>query len=506
LGFIFTPARPEGIPHAPPPIPGLHIGETVKNDFNIVRAIEDPKLFGPLFKNQASFGNWKAMLKAIFGLSMDKKETGIYKEYTGRTDIPKEQFKEIFAIIGRRGGKSFISAIVAAYLAVFHDWKQYLVPGELGWIMCIASDRRQAQVVMGYIKAIFRLKSFAGMVEVAVKEEIRLKNQVAISVKTSDFRTLRGFSILAAICDEVAFWRDENSCNPAKEILTALRPGLATMPGSMLINISSPYSKSGPLYESFRDLYGTDDPDVLVIKAPSKAMNPTLPDRVIDKALKDDYAAAKAEWLAEFRDDLEAYLSPEIIDASIVPGRYALPRLDETEYFAFTDPSGGRGDSFTLAICHQEYRNKEDEEDEEIKIVLDRLEEMRPPFNPRECVSAIAQILRKYNIEEVTGDAYAGEWVTRSFEDEDIYYRNSDLSKSEIYIEFLPLLMQRSVELLDNARLAGQLKSLERRTRSGGRDIVDHPRGLHDDCANVCAGACVLAGEIYQRPEIIVLG
>ena len=472
----------------------------MENDFNIIRAIEDPKLFGPLFKDQASFGNWKAVLKAIFGLSMNKKELETYKEYTGRTNAPKEQFKEIFAIIGRRGGKSFISAIVAAYLAVFHDWQQYLVPGELGWIMCIASDRRQAQVVMGYIKAIFQLKSFVGMVESDFKEEIRLKNQVAISVKTSDFRTLRGFSILAAINDEVAFWRDENSSNPAKEILTALRPGLATIPGSMLINISSPYSKSGPLYESFRDSYGTDDPDVLVIKAPSKAMNPTLPDRIIDKALKDDYAAAKAEWLAEFRDDLEAYLSPEIIDESIVPGRHALPKLEDTEYFAFTDPSGGRGDSFTLAICHKEYG------DEETKIVLDRLEEMRPPFNPRECVSAIAQILRQYDVEEVTGDAYAGEWVTRSFEDEDIYYRSSELSKSEIYIEFLPLLMQQSVELLDNPRLAGQLKSLERRTRSGGRDIIDHPRGLHDDCANVCAGACVLAGEVYERPEIMVLG
>jgi hypothetical protein len=38
-----------------------------------------------------------------------------------------------------------------------------------------------------------------------------------------------------------------------------------------------------------------------------------------------------------------------------------------------------------------------------------------------------------------------------------------------------------------------QLVSLERTCVRGGRDKIDHPRGLHDDISNAAAGALVLA-------------
>jgi len=37
------------------------------------------------------------------------------------------------------------------------------------------------------------------------------------------------------------------------------------------------------------------------------------------------------------------------------------------------------------------------------------------------------------------------------------------------------------------------LFGLERRVRHSSRDSVDHARGAHDDLANVCAGAAVMA-------------
>ena len=64
------------------------------------------------------------------------------------------------------------------------------------------------------------------------------------------------------------------------------------------------------------------------------------------------------------------------------------------------------------------------------------------------------------------------------------------------------MILSGQVELLDDRKLCGQLQNLERRTRSGGRDLVDHPAGLHDDLANSVAGSCVLnspkhAGAIF---------
>jgi len=56
-----------------------------------------------------------------------------------------------------------------------------------------------------------------------------------------------------------------------------------------------------------------------------------------------------------------------------------------------------------------------------------------------------------------------------------------------------PRLCSGEIELLDDERLVSQIASLERRTRSGGRDIIDHPPGGHDDLANAVAGVAVVA-------------
>jgi hypothetical protein len=150
---------------------------------------------------------------------------------------------------------------------------------------------------------------------------------------------------------------------------------------------------------------------------------------------------------------------------------------------AFTDPSGGSADAFTLAIAHVE----------DNIVVLDLVREVAPPFLPSEVVEEFADILKAYKIRTVQGDRYAGEWPPEQFNRNGISYEPSELNKSEIYQELLPLLNSRTVALLENDRLQRQLLSLERRTSRGGRDAIDHPRGGRDDLANAVAGALVLA-------------
>jgi hypothetical protein len=62
-----------------------------------------------------------------------------------------------------------------------------------------------------------------------------------------------------------------------------------------------------------------------------------------------------------------------------------------------------------------------------------------------------------------------------------------------LYLELLPRLGSAELELPDNDLLVDQLAALERRPRSGGRDVVDHPPGGRDDLANAVAGACAEA-------------
>ena len=65
---------------------------------------------------------------------------------------------------------------------------------------------------------------------------------------------------------------------------------------------SSPYARKGVLWDLHRRHYGADgDPLILVARGASRIFNPTLQQRVVDRALARDHAAAAAEYLAQFR-------------------------------------------------------------------------------------------------------------------------------------------------------------------------------------------------------------
>jgi hypothetical protein len=107
-------------------------------------------------------------------------------------------------------------------------------------------------------------------------------------------------------------------------------------------------------------------------------------------------------------------------------------------------------------------------------------------------VNEIAEILKRYGLREVHGDRYSGQWVVEAFQKAGILYRQTDQDKSVFYLGLEPLFAQGKIEILDHAELSRELRLLERRPRPGGKMIIDHPRGSHDDFANslaICCGA-----------------
>lgn len=424
-----------------------------------------------------------AFLAALFGLPMDRGMRGIYRKHTGRTRPSNEAAKEAWLVVGRRGGKSLIAALVAVYLACFRGYAEFLAPGEAATIMVIAADRRQARVILRYITGFFdNIPMLSQLVRTQTKEAIELTNRVVIEIHTASFRSTRGYTMAAAICDEIAYWRSEESATPDTEILTALRPGLATIPNSLLMCISSPYARRGALWHAYQKHYGKDKDPVLVWQAPTRAMNSTITQGVIDAAYDDDESAAGAEYGAEFRRDIESFVQREVIGQCVVEGRHELARLDSFGYFAFADPSGGSADSFTLAVSHQEMGG----------VVLDCVRERKPPFSPEQVVEEYARLLKEYRCRRVVGDRYAGEWPREQFRKHGIEYIPSVKTKSDLYRDLLPILNSGKAELLDNARLVTQLCGLERRVARGGKDSIDHAPNSHDDVANAVAGALVL--------------
>ena len=207
-------------------------------------------------------------------------------------------------------------------------------------------------------------------------------------------------------------------------------------------------------------------------------------------------AAARAEWLAEFRDDVGGWAGEEIIDAAVDYGVPVRPPVRAGEnsivYSAGCDPSGGARDSFTAAIAHNEGGG----------AVLDCVVEVKAPFNPSAAVDEVAATFKAYGITSCTGDKYAAQWVVEAFAKVGITYTHSERDRSAIYLDALPLFTSGRARLLDNPRLVTQFKSLERRTSPIGKDRVDHGPGGFDDLCNSAALAMVLAageGDILRE-------
>ena len=79
---------------------------------NILQALEDANLFAPWFRGD-SWASWKSFLSALFGLEMDERQTEFYRRHTGREHPPVSAFRECWTVVGRRGGKSLIAALIA---------------------------------------------------------------------------------------------------------------------------------------------------------------------------------------------------------------------------------------------------------------------------------------------------------------------------------------------------------------------------------------------------------
>jgi hypothetical protein len=451
----------------------------------IIDAIHDPNLFRPLFKNLGTWRTWFVVLKAIFAIPMTEEERVIFTQLTGRTTPPAEQVQECWFVVGRRGGKSFIVALIAVFLACFRDYREHLGPGERGVIMVIATDRKQARVIMRYVTAMVRSVPMLEMMILRQDaESVDLNNHVTIEITTASYRTIRGYTVLTCVFDEIAFWRSEDSANPAEEIYAAVQPATATVPGAMILGLSSPYKKSGLLHENYRKHYGQDGSPILVIQADTRTMNPKVPQRIIDHAMERDPTAAMAEYYAQFRSDVGTYLDAELVARAVEAGRRERAP-SHRQYHAFADPSGGAGDRFTLAIAHAEGQ----------RMVLDLIRGVTPPFDPSVVVKEFAAVLTSYHCASVTGDRYAGQWVVEAFARHGVTYWHSEHSKSELYLEALPLFTTGSVDLLDFQPLLVELQQLERRTSKSGRDSVDHPPMGHDDYANAACGALVLCAQ-----------
>lgn len=446
----------------------------------ILEALADVNLFGRSLKGADSWKPWITFLKAVYGLPMSDQDLKRFHHHTGREEPRPGGYPEACCIVGCQSGKSVIASIVGTFEAM-----QAVLSGQRNiFIPLVAQDLRGAQrALFGYVREVVKASPvLAHEVVRETAEGLELNGGVTLAVYPCRPASIRGIRAACVIIDELAFFISTDGRPTDVEMLRAARTRTATTGGKVLI-LSSPYASTGALYDLHRKNFGVEDSPTLIWQASAPEMNPTLPADYLTRMEADDFEAFQSEVLGEFRQGVSGLFDSETLESCV--SRDVKERLPEAgvRYTSFVDAASGSGkDAFTVGISHEQSG----------QYVLDCVRAWRPPFNPSSVIAEASELLKRYRISETTGDRYAPGFVNEGFRQNQIHYRQSERDRSAIYLELLPLVNAQQVLLLDRPDLLRELRGLERRRGTGGRDKVDHRSGSHDDVANAAAGCLSL--------------
>jgi len=458
---------------------------------SIIEAYHDPNLLGARVSDLTSWQRWLTFDKALYGLALTPAELEQFRHHTGRHAPDPGGYPEGTAIVGCQSGKSQIAADIGVY-----EITRAIMRGQRNiYVVLLAQDLRGSQrVLFRYAKdAVMASPLLAREVVRETADTIEFTGGIVLAVYPCRPAAIRGIKAACIIIDELAFFISTDGRPTDTEMLRAARSRVATTGGKILI-LSSPYAQSGALWELHRRHFGREDSSTLVWQASAPEMNPTLPADYLHRMEQDDPEAYRSEVLGEFRQGVSTLFDPEALDACVQVGVRERAPDHKYTYGSFTDVASGSGkDAFALAVAHTDGE----------RVVLDCCRIWKPPFNPSAIIAEAATLLRSYRLSETTGDRYAPGFVNEGFGAHGITYRPSEQDRSALYLELLPIVNAGRAVLLDHPELLRELRGLERRRGSSGKDRCDHRPGQHDDAANAAAGALVLASQA-DRHKIVI--
>ena len=363
------------------------------------------------------------------------------------------------------------------------------------WIAVFAPDKKQAGITFKYIVGLMRsVPALAALIQGQTRESLSLRNGVVVEVISATIAAPRGRSYARAIIEEAAFLPQDESANPDAELLRAVRPALARVPGSLLAVVSSPYARRGVLWRAWQKYHGQPDSDVVLVQASTTQLNPMFDVRAVETAYEEDEASARAEYGAEFRGDIESFLTRDAINAAVIPGRLELPPVrGSCTARSLTSRAG-------VARTRRRARSPTRSSARGVWSGCSMsCENRRPPFSPEQTCDAFATLLKVYGVSVATADRYVGQFPVEQLQKQGVSVWPSERAKSDIYKEFLPYVNSGQGELLDvrgaraarrartshSARRTGQHRSRTRRTRRRGECDV---RGVGKGAAGRARG------------------
>jgi hypothetical protein len=379
----------------------------MKPAITLTQALTDLDVFGTVF-SAPSFWPWRVVAKIIDGEPLtEPRERELFEQCTGRAynRCSRRAVRRLFILAGRRAGKDrFLSAVAVWRAALCADWREYISAGEGAVCLLLGADRKQASILRRYCGGLLAMPLLAKEVTRQTDDVIEFRNGASLEVATNNASLIRGRSAIAVLGSECCHWRtDENASSSDEEVVAGAEPSMAMVPdGGLLLLGSSVYRKRGLMYRMHRKLHGNEGGEGTCWFAPSRVMNPRLPQLVIDQAIANDAPKARAEYLNVWREDVSDFVPLDVIEACTDWGVTERPRQRGVSYVAYHDAAGGTGrDSFTLAIGHAERGGSG-------RVFVDLVRERKPRFVAEDVIAEYASLLHSYGVCSVMGDKYAG--------------------------------------------------------------------------------------------------
>jgi hypothetical protein len=217
----------------------------------------------------------------------------------------------IFAIrCGRRSGKTFLTALVMAYMALMRDDLAAMTrPGERRWAVVIGRKESQARVVKDMIEQIVAASpTFRDSIERTTDTEVHFKNGASILVAASA-DSARGLPIFCLGMTEVAHWEgergdpDEAGERSAANAARALFPATSQYGRDAIVIIeSTPRGRQGYFYELCTSIEAGEIPDAEAFHYSTAESAPDIDPAFLAAEQARDPAAYDVEYGANWSD------------------------------------------------------------------------------------------------------------------------------------------------------------------------------------------------------------
>lgn len=403
----------------------------------------------------------------------------------GDAVVPNGARGVVVAVCGARAGKSFVlGGLRLLHLALTVPLTT-LAAGEVAVALIVAPDVRLGRQVLRYaLGAAQSAPDIKRRIVSSTADGFLLRRpdghvSVEVLPATRGGSAVRGRSLVGAVLDECAFFRDSTYQVNDVELYRAVGPRI--LQGGQLIIASTPWAEQGLLWDFFRRNFG-HPVDAICAHAPTLLLRDDEHTRsYVAREQARDPANAAREFGAEFMSTGgDAFFDGAAITAAIEEAPVAAAHSAPSVGADF----GFRSDSSALVVAMREPAPAQ-------RIVVTGVFEETPkkgePLKPSVVVGSFAGKAKSAGADCIIADAHYRQAIAEHLEDHQLALVSAPEGangKADTYQVVRALLREGRVRIPNHERLVRQLREVTARPTAGGGISIVSPRwrtGGHGD-------------------------